>query len=939
MYAGGTLIGSYTSNAPNQDVWNTASFVVNGSAFAAANGGALRIELANTSGATSEVVYDNVRLTSSAATASVAENAANGTVVGTVTGLDLDAANTFTYSLPNDAGGRFAINNTTGQITVANGSLLDFDTASSHTVVVQAMDQGGLTYSRTATISLTNVNETPVAVADTATAVEAGGVSNGTAGTNPTGNVLTNDTDVDASDTKTVTGVAAGTVASASGSVASVVNGSFGSISIAANGAYTYTVDNSNASVQALRLSSQTLSDVFTYTMRDTAGLTSTTQITITIQGANDAPGQTTIEGTALGYTENAGALAITSTLTLADVDDANLNSATVQITGNYVTGQDQLSFIDQNGITGSWNSTNGTLTLTGAATTANYQAALRSITYTNSSDAPSTATRTVSFTVNDGALSSSVVTRAIAITAVNDAPVNLLPGVQTTGVNTPVSLGGANALQISDVDAASSNVRITLTAANGTMTLGSTAGLSFTTGDGTADSSMVIQGTVAAINAALDGLTFAPTNNFNGTATITLQTEDLGNTGTGGNLTDTDVLSIQVGGVRFQEGVNGYTGTQDTYVTSNPGNVAFGSATTVMVDDPSSHGLIRFDNLFGSGAGQIAVGSTISNATLSIYVTATDNLDSINVHRMLSSWSEASTWNGMSSGVQANNVEASSTILTNFSSGQAGWVTITGITSTVQAWANGAANQGFVLFGNNADNWEFYSSEFTTVSLRPYLSITFQSPQSADIDLDSNNSSGVSGSSFQRTWTENGGAVTIADIDATISDADSSTLQSMTVTITNRLDGALETLAANTTGTSITASYNSGTGQLTLSGNDSVANYQSVLRSVTYNNSSESPNTTSRLISVQAADAFVSSNPATATISIVAVNDAPVLDNSGAMTLATITEDQTANSGQTVASIIASAGGDRITDVDSGGAEGIAITSTPVAMEHGNTR
>ncbi len=207
-------------------------------------------------------------------------------------------------------------------------------------------------------------------------------------------------------------------------------------------------------------------------------------------------------------------------------------------------------------------------------------------------------------------------------------------------------------------------------------MTLGSTAGLSFTTGDGTADASMVIQGTVAAINAALDGLSFAPNTNFNGTATITLQTEDLGNTGSGGNLTDTDVLSIQVGGLRFQEGVNGYIGTQDTYVTSNPGNSSFGSATTVMVDDPSSHGLIRFDNLFGNGAGQIAVGSTITNATLSIYVTATDNLDAINVHRMLSTWSEASTWNTMSSGVQTNNVEASTIILTSFSAGQAGWVT-----------------------------------------------------------------------------------------------------------------------------------------------------------------------------------------------------------------------------------------------------------------------
>ncbi len=57
--------------------------------------------------------------------------------------------------------------------------------------------------------------------------------------------------------------------------------------------------------------------------------------------------------------------------------------------------------------------------------------------------------------------------------------------------------------------------------------------------------------------------------------------------------------------------------------------------------------------------------------------------------------------------------------------------------------------------------------------------------------------------------------------------------------------------------------------------------------------------------------------------------NDAPVLDNTGNMTLTTITEDQTNNAGQTIASIIASAGGDRITDVDTGAVEGIAITGT----------
>ena len=70
-----------------------------------------------------------------------------------------------------------------------------------------------------------------------------------------------------------------------------------------------------------------------------------------------------------------------------------------------------------------------------------------------------------------------------------------------------------------------------------------------------------------------------------------------------------------------------------------------------------------------------------------------------------------------------------------------------------------------------------------------------------------------------------------------------------------------------------------------------------------------------------------------TASLVVNPVNDAPLLDSTGTMALTTITEDQTANTGNTVASIIASAGGDRIADVDSGAVEGIAIT----ALNSGN--
>ncbi len=991
---------------------------------------------------------------------SINENSANGTIVGRARGYDPDTGATLGYSLTNDAGGRFTINTSTGEVTVANSSLLNFESATSHTITVRTIDQGGLTYDENVTIRLRDVNEAPTSVADNATAVEAGGVSNITAGTNPTGNVLTNDTDVDAGDTKTVSGVAAGVVgststnvgaavagsfglisiasdgsynytvdnsnasvqalrttantlldvftytmrdaagltsttqitvtiqgandtpvsvvdtaiaveaggvsnatagsnptgnvltndtdadsvgngetktvtgvaagiqASAWGNVATVVGGTYGSLSIASSGAYTFTVDNANAAVQALRNSGQTLTDVFTYTMTDAAGATSSTQITLTIQGANDAPVQSSIEGSPLSYTEGAGAVTISSTLTLDDVDDANLTSATVQIASNYRNGEDILSFTNQNGISGSWNALTGTLTLNGSATKSQYQAALRSITYSNLSEVPNTSTRTVSFTISDGELISSSTTRDIAISSINDAPINQVPGSLVTGVNTPLTLSGANAIQIGDVDAAGSNVRVTLTAASGTLTLGSTSGLTFSTGDGTNDSSIVVTGTLANINAALDGMQFTPANGFSGSASVTLQTEDLGNTGTGGNLSDTDVITIQVGGYRFQEGVSGYTGTQDTYVSSDATSTAYGNANSVMVDDPNQHGLIRFDNIFGSGGGRIAYGSTITSATLSIYVTGTDSADNVNVHRMLSAWTESSTWNSLTNGVQANNAEAATTVSYSIDAGVGGWITITGLTSTVQAWSDGAANHGWALLGNDADDWTFHSSEFATVSLRPYLTVAFTGPQSTDIDLDANNNSGSTGSGFSRTWTENGGPLTIADSDATISDLDSSNLQSMTISISNRQDGTAELLAANTTGTSITANYNSSTGVLTLSGSDTVASYQQVLRTVTYNNISESPSTVARLITVQADDSFVSSNVATATINVVSVNDAPVLDSTGDMVLSTITEDAVNNSGNTIASIISSASGDRVTDVDAGALEGIALTS-----------
>ena len=91
----------------------------------------------------------------------IEENSADTSVVGTVSAQD-EENDSITYTLTNDAGGRFAINATTGEITVANGVLLDHEAATSHTVTVEASD-GSASTTRDYTIYVTNANDVPEA--------------------------------------------------------------------------------------------------------------------------------------------------------------------------------------------------------------------------------------------------------------------------------------------------------------------------------------------------------------------------------------------------------------------------------------------------------------------------------------------------------------------------------------------------------------------------------------------------------------------------------------------------------------------------------------------------------------------------------------------------------------------------------------------------------
>nr|WP_300310307.1 VCBS domain-containing protein [Halomonas sp.] len=151
-------------------------------------------------------------------------------------------------------------------------------------------DRWGAEDSAELTITIDGRNDTPVANDDGTTAVEAGGIDNGTPGVDPTGNVLDNDTDVDGVDygeTKTVLSVSQGGNSALAGQT---LQGRYGTLVINDDGSYQYEVDNDNPAVQALRTAGQTLTERFDYVMRDTAGDTSTARLTIVIQGANDTP-------------------------------------------------------------------------------------------------------------------------------------------------------------------------------------------------------------------------------------------------------------------------------------------------------------------------------------------------------------------------------------------------------------------------------------------------------------------------------------------------------------------------------------------------------------------------------------------------------------------------------------------------------------------------
>jgi hypothetical protein len=174
---------------------------------------------------------------------------------------------------------------------------------------------------------------------------------------------------------------------------------------------------------------------------------------------------------------------------------------------------------------------------------------------------------------------------------------------------------------------------------------------------------------------------------------------------------------------VSFQQNVDGYGGTMDTELRGAAADVPQGSAVGITVDADDgggiSHGLLRFENIFGSNPGQVPVGVEIISARLTLnHNVANANGNDVMLHRMLVDWNPAdATYNSFTTGIQADGNEAATSIDARIvSTGlTVPFVLNVDVSPTVQAWANGAANYGWALLPSGTDGYRLDSSESAT--------------------------------------------------------------------------------------------------------------------------------------------------------------------------------------------------------------------------------
>lgn len=210
---------------------------------------------------------------------------------------------------------------------------------------------------------------------------------------------------------------------------------------------------------------------------------------------------------------------------------------------------------------------------------------------------------------------------------------------------------------------------------------------------------------------------------------------------------------------VAFQQGINNYAGTQDTWISEADPDEAYGDDSTRTSDDDVSNSffsddlgqaLIRFEGVVASAEadGTIPSGSSVVRAVLNIDLAGdVDNPlfdPEFLVYRVDVPWDEASTWNSLGNGLSGDELGP---FLGSFSGDNApnsDGLRRIDVTAAVQAWVDGTPNHGFAILpeiiSGNDDGIEIHSSEADNPLFHPRLEVTFLPPDStspADYDED----------------------------------------------------------------------------------------------------------------------------------------------------------------------------------------------------------
>ncbi|WP_375161679.1 tandem-95 repeat protein [Bradyrhizobium sp. RDT46] len=319
-------------------------------------------------------------------------------------------------------------------------------------------------------------NHAPVAVADLVS------VNEDTSLTIMASALLANDTDVDANDTKTIV---------------SVQGAQHGTVSLNSSGNVVFTADANYFGVAS-----------FTYTMKDSAGATSTATVTVNVAAVNDAPtatnlsaAETYIEDTPLNLTD----------IVVTDIDSANV---TVTLTlSNPAAGT--LSTASSGAVSSTY--AGGVWTASGAI--ADVNALLAGVKFNPAANF--NGSFSVAASVSDGVAPPVTGTKVFSGIAVNDGPTATnLSAAETYTEDSP--------LDLTDIVVAddSSTVTVTLTLSDpaaGTLSTASSGAVTSTYAGGVWTAS----GAIADVNALLADVRFNPAANFNGSFSIATSVSD----------------------------------------------------------------------------------------------------------------------------------------------------------------------------------------------------------------------------------------------------------------------------------------------------------------------------------------------------------------------------------------------------------------------------